>query len=113
MNHAAASTVNVVTDGLLLDHGEMETRPMPAPSATSARENAEATKAPAITAGQDTPEAVSIVASRAVAIDKGARAATVVCVIFFESPLARRNPLLWLGRRPRPAPNRARIQIAP
>ena len=57
MNHAAASTVNVVTDGLLLDHGETEIRPMPAPSATSARENAEATNAPAITAAHDTPEA--------------------------------------------------------
>jgi hypothetical protein len=94
MNHAAASTVNVVTDGLLLDHGETETRPMPAPSATNAKENAEATKAPAITAGQDTPEAVSSVASTGIVIDKGARVATVVCVILFESPLARRNPLL-------------------
>ena len=56
MNHAAASTVNVVTDGLLLDHGETETKPMPAPNATNAKENAAATNAPAITAAHETPE---------------------------------------------------------
>ena len=60
MNHAAASTVKVVTEGLLLDHGETETRPMPAPSATNAKENAAATNAPAKTAAHDTPETVSI-----------------------------------------------------
>ena len=63
MNHAAASTVNVVTEGLLLDHGETETRPMPAPSATNAKENAAATKAPANTAAQDTPETASTAVS--------------------------------------------------
>src|ERR1700761_8103176 len=56
MNHAAARTPNVVTDTLLLDHGETETRPMPAPSISSASDSAEATKAPAMTAGQDTAE---------------------------------------------------------
>ena len=59
MNHAAASTVNVVTEGLLLDHGDTETKPMPAPSATNAKENAAATNAPAKTAAHDTPETVS------------------------------------------------------
>ena len=75
MNHAAASTVNVVTDGLLLDHGDTETKPMPAPSATNAKENAAATNAPAKTAAHDTPETVSIAVSTAVTVDKGARAA--------------------------------------
>ncbi len=84
MNHAAASTVNVVTEGLLLDHGETETKPMPAPSATNARENAAATNAPAKTAAHDTPETVSIAVSTAVPVDKGARAATVACVISFK-----------------------------
>jgi hypothetical protein len=82
MNHAAASTVNVVTEGLLLDHGETETKPMPAPSATNAKENAAATNAPAKTAAHDTPETVSIAVSTAVTVDKGARAVTVACVIF-------------------------------
>jgi hypothetical protein len=81
MNHAAASTPNVVTEGLLLDHGETETRPMPAPSATNAKENAAATNAPAKTAAQDTPETVSVSGSTAVAVDKGTRPATVACVI--------------------------------
>jgi hypothetical protein len=73
--------VNVVTEGLLLDHGETETRPMPAPSATSAKENAAATNAPAKTAAHDTPETVSIAVSTAVTVDKGPRAVTVACVI--------------------------------
>jgi hypothetical protein len=81
MNHAAASTVNVVTEGLLLDHGETETKPMPAPSATNAKENAAATNAPAKTAAHDTPETVSIAVSTAVTVDKGARDVTVACVI--------------------------------
>jgi hypothetical protein len=88
MNHAAASTVNVVTEGLLLDHGETETKPMPAPSATNAKENAAATNAPAKTAAQDTPEAVSITVSRTVAVDKGARVATLASVMF-QSPRSR------------------------
>src|ERR1700722_10461547 len=83
MNHAAASTVNVVTDGLLLDHGDTETKPMPAPSATNAKENAAATNAPAKTAAHDTPETVSIAVSTAVTVDKGARDETVACVISF------------------------------
>ena len=65
MNHAAASTVKVVTEGLLLDHGETEIRPMPAPSATNANENAAATNAPAKTAAHDTPDTVSIAVSTA------------------------------------------------
>ena len=73
MNHAAARTVKVVTDGLLLDHGETEISPMPAPSATNARENAAATNAPAKTAAHDTPDPVSIAVSTAVTVDKGAR----------------------------------------
>ena len=77
MNHAAASTVKVVTEGLLLDHGETETRPMPAPSATNAKENAAATNAPASTAAHDTPETVSSAVSTAVAVVKGARVAIV------------------------------------
>src|ERR1700730_354229 len=81
MNHAAASTVNVVTEGLLLDHGETEPRPMPAPSATNARENAAATNAPAKTAAHDTPEPVSVSGSTAVTADRGTRPATVACVI--------------------------------
>src|SRR5579872_779549 len=68
MNHAPASTPNVVTEGLWLDHGETETRPIPAPSVTKMRVNAEATKAPAITAAQDTAEELSS-ASR---LDRGA-----------------------------------------
>src|ERR1700722_1420877 len=82
MNHAAASTVKVGTEGLLLDPGETETRPMPAPSATSANENAAATNAPAKTAAHDTPDPVSIAVSTAATVDKGARPATVACVIF-------------------------------
>src|SRR5271168_3460429 len=81
MNHAAASTVNVVTEGLLLDHGDAETRPMPAPSATNAKENAAATNAPAKTAAHDTPDTVSIAVSTATTVDKGARVVTVACVI--------------------------------
>src|SRR5580700_9039869 len=81
MNHAAASTVKVVTEGLLLDHGETETRPMPAPSATNAKENAAATNAPAKTAAHDTPDSVSIAVSTAVTVDKGARVVTVACVM--------------------------------
>src|SRR5580704_13763793 len=81
MNHAAASTVNVVTEGLLLDQGETEIRPMPAPSATSARENAAATKAPAKTAAHETPETASIAVSTAATLDKGVRPVTVACVI--------------------------------
>src|ERR1700733_3141639 len=77
MNHTAASTVKVVTEGLLLDHGETETRPMPAPSATNAKENAAATNAPAKTAAHDTPDTVST----AVTVAKGPRAVTVACVI--------------------------------
>ena len=89
MNHAAASTVNVVTEGLLLDHGETETRPMPAPSATSAKENAAATNAPAKTAAHDIPETVSIAVSTAVTVDKGARAETVAWVMCSNLALTR------------------------
>jgi hypothetical protein len=81
MNHAAASTVKVVTEGLLLDHGETETRPMPAPSATNAKENAAATNAPAKTAAHDTPDTVST----AVTVAKGPRAVTVACVMCLTS----------------------------
>ena len=81
MNQAAASTVKVVTEGLLLDQGETETKPIPAPSATNAKENAAATKAPAKTAAHETPETASTAASTAVTLDNGARAAIVACVI--------------------------------
>jgi hypothetical protein len=91
MNHAAASTVNVVTEGLLLDHGETETRPMPAPSATNAKENAAATNAPAKTAAHDTPDTVSIAVSTAVTVDKGARVVTVACVMCSNLALRRNN----------------------
>ena len=47
----------VVTETLLFDQGDMETSPIPAPSVSSARDNAEATTAPAMTAAHDTPEA--------------------------------------------------------
>jgi hypothetical protein len=57
MNQAAARMPNVVTDTLLLDQGDTETSPSPAPSARRARENAEATTAPAIMAAQETLEA--------------------------------------------------------
>jgi hypothetical protein len=80
MNYAAASTVKVVTEGLLLDHGETE-RPMPAPSATNAKENAAATNAPAKTAAHDTPDTVST----AVTVAKGPRAVTVACVMCLTS----------------------------
>jgi hypothetical protein len=63
MNHAAARTPNVVTEGLLVDQGETEMRPMPAPSATRANENAAATKAPAIAAPHETPETPSSIAT--------------------------------------------------
>ena len=76
MNQAAASTVKVVTDGLLLDQGETETRPIPAPNATNARENAAATNAPAKTAAHDTHETVSANLSGAT-VDRGARVETV------------------------------------
>src|ERR1700723_2078728 len=91
MNHAATSTVNVVTEGLLLDHGDTETKPMPAPSATSAKENAAATNAPAKTAAQETPETVSVSGSTGVSVDKGARPATVACVISFISTRGRKS----------------------
>jgi hypothetical protein len=85
MNHAAASTPKVVTDGLLLDQGETEMRPMPAPSATSAKANAEATNAPAIMAAHDTAETLSA----GVAADNGARVSSVISVMTFESPRSR------------------------
>jgi hypothetical protein len=88
MNHAAASRVNVVTEGLL-DHGETETRPMPAPSATNANENAAATNAPAKTAVHDTPDTVSIAVSTAVTVDNGARVVTVACVMCSNLTLTR------------------------
>src|SRR5271155_3018036 len=56
MNQAAARIPNVVTETLLLDHGETDTRPMPAPSISSARDKADATTAPAIIAPHDTAE---------------------------------------------------------
>ena len=91
MNHAAASTVNVVTEGLLLDHGETEMSPMPAPSATKAKENAAATKAPAKTAAHETPETASTAVSTAATLDKGERPVTVACVI--SSNLRSRNEI--------------------
>jgi hypothetical protein len=57
MNQAAARIPNVVTETLLLDHGETDTRPIPAPSISSARDRADATTAPAIIAPHDTAEA--------------------------------------------------------
>src|SRR5277367_3341016 len=57
MNQAAARIPNVVTETLLLDHGETDTSPMPAPSISSARDSADATTAPAIIAPHDTAEA--------------------------------------------------------
>jgi hypothetical protein len=56
MNQAAARIPNVVTE-TLLDHGETDTRPMPAPSISSARDRADATTAPAIIAPHDTADA--------------------------------------------------------
>src|SRR5277367_3875600 len=57
MNQAAARIPNVVTETLLLDHGETDTRPMPAPSISSARDRADATTAPATIAPHETAEA--------------------------------------------------------
>src|SRR5271165_6128638 len=54
MNQAAARIPNVATETLLLDHGETDTRPMPAPSISSARDRADETAAPAMTAPHDT-----------------------------------------------------------
>src|ERR1700744_4377225 len=82
MNHAAASTVNVVTEGLLLDHGETETRPMPAPSATNAKQNAAATKAPAKTAAHDMPDTMSTADS----VAKDLLAVPVACVMYSKPP---------------------------
>jgi hypothetical protein len=56
MNHAAARMPKVVTDTLLWDHGDTDTRPSPAPSMSKASDSAEATTAPAIIAGQETAE---------------------------------------------------------
>jgi hypothetical protein len=81
--------VNVVTEGLLLDHGDTETKPMPAPSATNAKENAAATNAPAKTAAHDTPETVSIAVSTAVTVDKGARDEIVAWVMCSNLALTR------------------------
>jgi hypothetical protein len=47
----------VATEILLLDHGDTETSPRPAPNVRRAKESAEATTAPATTAAQDTPDA--------------------------------------------------------
>src|SRR5579862_9601527 len=56
MNQAAARIPKVATETLLLDHGETDTRPMPAPSISNARDRADATTAPAIIAPHDTAE---------------------------------------------------------
>src|SRR5579863_3538098 len=57
MNQAAARMPKVATETLLFDQGETDTRPMPAPSISNARDRADATNAPAIMAPQDTAEA--------------------------------------------------------
>src|ERR1700722_3047685 len=57
MNQAAARIPNAVTETLVVDHGDTDTRPMPAPSISSARDRADATTAPATMAPQDTAEA--------------------------------------------------------
>src|SRR5579863_4993326 len=57
MNQAAARIPKVATETLLFDQGETDTRPMPAPSISNARDRADATNAPAIMAPQDTAEA--------------------------------------------------------
>jgi hypothetical protein len=56
MNHAAARIPKVVTETLLLDHGDTETSPSPAPSIKSASDIADAAKAPAMTAAQETED---------------------------------------------------------
>jgi hypothetical protein len=56
MNHAAARMPKVVTETLLWDHGETDTRPSPAPNIRSANDRADATAAPAMMAGQETAE---------------------------------------------------------
>ena len=48
---------HVVTETLVVDHGDTDTMPMPAPSISSARDGADATTAPATMAPQDTAEA--------------------------------------------------------
>src|SRR5271165_1287132 len=57
MNQAAARMPKVATETLLFDHGETDTRPMPAPSISRARDRADATTAPAIMAPHETAEA--------------------------------------------------------
>src|SRR5579863_1527515 len=56
MSHAAAKIPKVAAETPFPDQGETETRPRPAPRANRAREKAEATKAPANMAAQETPE---------------------------------------------------------
>src|SRR5580658_8898073 len=57
MNQAAARIPNVVTETLLVDQGDTDTRPMPAPSISGARDRTVATTAPATMAPQDMAEA--------------------------------------------------------
>jgi hypothetical protein len=57
MNQAAARMPNVVMEALLIDHGEIDPSPMPAPSIRRASDNADAATAPAMIAAHETAEA--------------------------------------------------------
>src|SRR5665213_1784983 len=52
-----AAIPTAATEAPAPDHGDTEDKPAPAPSANKISDTAAATKAPAMTAAQDTPEA--------------------------------------------------------
>jgi hypothetical protein len=54
-----APTPTAVLDAPVLENGEIEERPAPAPSASKISESAAVTKAPAATAAQETPDPVA------------------------------------------------------
>ena len=56
ISHTAASTPNVVADGLELYHGETDAKPRPDPRASKISATAAIAKAPAMIAGHDTAE---------------------------------------------------------
>ena len=89
MNHAAARTPKVVAP-TLLDHGEIETSPIPAPRVSSASANAEATSAPAMIADQDTAESSSADSASVESVNATARASNMESVIAVSPYLAER-----------------------
>jgi hypothetical protein len=57
ISQAIADLPTINADAPVCDHGETADNPIPVPKASRISDNAAATKAPAITAAQDTPDA--------------------------------------------------------